>query len=134
VKEWQSYHELPSTGFWGPQSRSTVQKLGLSKLASKATTGAVDDPMGVHAARPRPLVPWSTVPVSTTASTKQVVSNTAPTTLSARTRRDAKVANRKLAGRQKMALERWTNLKQSRRTRSPRVKVPSCLGESAGVL
>jgi len=73
VAQWQSYHELPSTGFWGPASRSTVQKLGLQKLATKATS-AVDDPMGVNAARPRPLVPWSTVPVSTTTSTKQLVS------------------------------------------------------------
>jgi hypothetical protein len=32
-----------------------------------------------------------------------------------------------------MALERWTNLKPRRRTRSPRYGVPSCRGESAGV-
>jgi hypothetical protein len=73
VAQWQRYHELPSTGFWGPASRSTVKKLGLHKLTTKATS-AVDDPMGVNAARPRPLVPWSTVPVSTTVTSKQLVS------------------------------------------------------------
>jgi hypothetical protein len=36
-------------------------------------------------------------------------------------------------GRQKMALERWTNPKPQRRTRSPRYGVPSCRGQSAGV-
>jgi hypothetical protein len=35
--------------------------------------------------------------------------------------------------RQKMALERWTNPKPQRSTRSPRYGVPSCRGESAGV-
>jgi hypothetical protein len=32
-----------------------------------------------------------------------------------------------------MALERWTNPKPQRRTRSPRNGVPSCRGKSAGV-
>jgi hypothetical protein len=35
--------------------------------------------------------------------------------------------------RQRMALERGTNPKLSRRTRSPRCGVPSWTGESAGV-
>jgi hypothetical protein len=35
--------------------------------------------------------------------------------------------------RQKMVLERWTNPKPQRRTRSSRYEVPSCRGKSAGV-
>jgi hypothetical protein len=36
-------------------------------------------------------------------------------------------------GRQKRALQRWTNPKPQRRTRSPRYGLPSCRGKSAGV-
>jgi hypothetical protein len=36
-------------------------------------------------------------------------------------------------GRQRMVLERWTNPKPQRRTRSPRYGVPSCRGKPAGV-
>jgi hypothetical protein len=46
------------------------------------------------------------------------------------------VANRGVrvfgTARQKMAPERWTSLKLSRRTRSPRFGVPSCRGEIGG--
>ena len=49
---------------------------------------------------------------------------------------DAKVANhnsRKGLARQKLGLDRWTNPKPQRSTRSPRYGVPSCRGGSAGV-
>jgi hypothetical protein len=43
------------------------------------------------------------------------------------------VALRFGTARQRMALERWTNPKPQRRTRSSRYEVPSCRGKSAGV-
>jgi hypothetical protein len=50
---------------------------------------------------------------------------------------DAKVANRDSSrfgtARQRMVLERWTNPKRQRRTRSSRYEVPSCRGKPAGV-